>query len=130
MSYADSLAAHGLADVQPLYRKLLVRLKAQDDASYEEAVARYRDDVEAVVRDAHDPVAVWVAYGAWLAPRIAGGELMAVDENGRARPAGSPPPLGPMLMHLPEDARERGLVLAMPADPSPAQRETAALLCG
>jgi hypothetical protein len=130
VSYEDSLAAHGLADVQPLYRKLLVRLKSQDAAAYDEAVARYRDDVEALVDDAEDPVAVWVGYGAWLAPRIAGGELMAVDENGRARPVGSPPPLGPMLMHLPNDTKERGLVLAMPAEPSPAQEETAALLCG
>jgi hypothetical protein len=34
-----------------------------------------------------------------------------------------------MLIHLPDDARRRGFVLAMPTDPSPAQKETAALLC-
>jgi hypothetical protein len=74
-------------------------------------------------------VAVWVTYGAWLAPRLAPGETLAVDGNGRAVASGTPPPLGPMLMHLPEDTKVRGFVLAMPANPSSAQTETAALLC-
>jgi len=128
--YRESLAAHGLDDVQPLYRRLLVRLKAQDATSYDEAVARYHDEVEAAVEAAEDPVALWVGYGVWLAPRIAPGELITVDENGRALRAGSPAPLGPMLMHLPSDRKSPGIVLAMPANPSPAQKETAALLCG
>jgi len=129
-AYAEALEKHGLADVQPLYRQLLVRLKAQDPPVYEEAVARYKDEVESAVDDAEDPVAVWVRYGAWLAPRLAPGSLRAVDANGLATAAETPPPLGPMLMHLPEDPKVRGLVLAMPAEPSAAQKETAALLCG
>lgn len=128
-AYGEALAKHGLQDVQPLYRQLLLRLKAQDSTAYDEAVARYKDDVEASVKDAGDPVAVWVEYGVWLAPKLMPGTLMAVNENGLASPADAPPPLGPMLMHLPDDQKVRGLVLAMPADPSPAQKETAALLC-
>lgn len=129
-AYLQALAKHGLQDVQPLYRQLLLRLKAQDATEYEEAVARYKDEVESAVDDADDPVAVWVGYGAWLAPRLAPGSLRAVDANGLASPAETPPPLGPMLMHLPDDPKVRALVLAMPAEPSPAQKETAALLCG
>lgn len=128
--YRQALDAYGLEDLQPLYRRLLVRLKSANAAAYEEAVARYRSDVEAVVDDADDPVALWIGYGAWLAPRLAPGELMTVDENGRARSAESPPPLGTMLMHLPGDRKHPAILLAMPADPSPAQRETAELLCG
>lgn len=128
--YVASLSRHGLADVQPLYRQLLLRLKAQDASAYEEAVSRYRDEVENAVDSADDPVAIWVEYGAWLAPRLAPGTLKAINGDGFASDAGSPPPLGPMLMHLPEDRSTRALVLAMPASPSRAQEETAALLCG
>ncbi|MDH3732879.1 MAG: hypothetical protein OEU54_05060 [Gemmatimonadota bacterium] len=128
-AYAEALARHGLEDVQPLYRQLLLRLKNHDAAAYEEAVGRYLRDVESAVDSAEDPVAVWVAYGVWLAPRLAAGTLKAVDANGLAIDAESPPPLGPLLMHLPADPKTRGLVLAMPAEASPAQKETAALLC-
>ncbi len=129
-AYERALVEHGLADVQPLYRQLLRRLKTEDPAAYEEAVARYRDQVEAAVdTGAGDPVGVWLAYGAWLAPRLAPGALLRIADNGRAEPAPTPPPAGAMLIHLPDDARRRGFVLAMPTDPSPAQKETAALLC-
>lgn len=125
-AYQAALARHGLEDVQPLYRRLLVRLKAQDPAAYEEAVARYRDDVEAASENTLDP---WIAYGRWLAARIAPGSLKTIAPNGRARDASEPVPLGELLVHLPDDTKRRGFVVAMPAEPSDAQRETAALLC-
>jgi len=128
-AYAEALAKHGIQDVRPLYRQLLVRLKSQDPAAYEEAVARYRNEVETAVEAAEDPVALWVGYGAWLAPLLTPGSLRAVDANGLATTTEAPPPLGPMLMHLPDDPKLRGLILAMPAEPSAAQKETAALLC-
>lgn len=129
-SYRRALQRHGLEDVQPLYRKLLRRLKAEDPGAYEEAVARYHDEVEPASENPDaDPVAVWLEYGAWLAPKIAPGSLVVVAETGRANPSPVPPPLGPLLIHLPENRRQRGWVLAMPRDPSPAQSETAALLC-
>lgn len=128
-SYAQGLARHGLDDVQPLYRQLLLRLKSHDAAAYEEAVARYRERVESAVDDADDPVAIWVEYGTWLAPRLMPGKVKAIDEEGRATDAGSPAPLGPLLVHLPDDQKSSALLLAMPSSPSPAQRETAALLC-
>lgn len=129
-AYERALAEHGLADLQPLYRRLLRKLKAADETAYEEAVARYRDEVEAAVENAErDPVEVWLAYGAWLAPRLAPGTLFRIAENGRAEPAPSPLPAGSMLIHLPKDRKQRGFVLAMPAEATSAQKETAALLC-
>lgn len=129
-AYGRALAEHGLADLQPLYRRLLRKLKTMDGAAYEEAVARYHDEVETVVEgERRDPVEVWLAYGVWLAPRLAPGRLLAIHENGRAERAPSPPPAGAMLIHLPKDRKQRGFVLAMPAEASPAQKETAALLC-
>lgn len=128
--YHRALESHGLEDLQPLYRQLLRRLKGEDEAAYEEAVARYRDEVETAVQGVEsDPVEVWLRYGAWLAPRLAPGSLLRIAANGRAEPAATPPPPGPMLIHLPKDRKRRGFVLAMPVDATPAQKETAALLC-
>lgn len=129
-AYARSLEEHGLEDVQPLYRGLLRKLKSLDAAAYDEAVARYREDVEAAETTSDtDPLEVWLAYGCWLAERIEPGSLMTIADNGRAEAATDPPPLGPMLIYLPEAANRRGFVLAMPSKATPAQRETAALLC-
>ena len=129
-TYSRALAEHGLDDVQPRYRKLLLTLKAQDAASYEAAVARYRTDVEEKARASADPLAEWLAYGAWLAAQIEPGDLVTIFENGRAENTAGPAPAGPMLIHLPSAPNRRGLLIAMPASPSEAQRETAALLCG
>lgn len=128
-AYAASLDAHGLEDLQPLYRALLRRLKSEDPGAYEEAVARYRTDVDDAVVDADDPVAVWLAYGAWLAPKLLPGSFMRVHANGRAERVDPPLAPGDMIFLLPADPKRRGFVLAMPKDASPAQRETAALLC-
>lgn len=129
-AYTRSLEAHGLEDVQPLYRTLLRKLRSIDATAYEEAVARYHDDVETVdAAPDGDPVAVWLAYGCWLAQRIETGSLMTVADNGRAEAATRPPPPGPLLIHLPEATNRRGFVLAMPSKATPAQRETASLLC-
>jgi hypothetical protein len=129
-AYARSLEEHGLEDVQPLYRTLLRKLKSQDASAYEQAVARYRADVETVEATSDtDPVAVWLAYGCWLAKTIEPGSLTAIAGNGRAEATTELPPLGRMLIHLPEATNRRGFVLAMPTKATPAQRETAALLC-
>lgn len=130
-AYARSLEEHGLRDVQPLYRTLLKRLKSRDAAAYDEAVARYKERVEAAVDDpGSDPVDVWLAYGRWLAERLCPGERVAVDATGRADPVHDGPPTGALLLHLPEDRKERAICLAMPAEPTDPQRETADLLCG
>jgi hypothetical protein len=129
-AYARSLGEHGLEDVQPLYRALLRKLKSQDTSAYEQAVARYRADVETVEATSDtDPVAVWLAYGCWLAETIEPGAVKAIAGNGRAEATTGLPPLGRMLIHLPEATNRRGFVLAMPSKATPAQRETAALLC-
>jgi hypothetical protein len=129
-AYARSLEEHGLEDVQPLYRVLLRKLKSQDASAYEQAVARYREDVEAVgATSGVDPVAMWLAYGCWLAEIIEPGSLMTIGDNGRAEATTEAPAPGHMLIHLPEATNRRGFVLAMPSDATPAQRETAALLC-
>ena len=91
-AYSDALNAAGLEDVQPRYRQLLLKLKAEDATAYEDAVARYRADVESAAAESTDVVRVWLDYGAWLAEQIAPGRLVTIAENGRADAAPRPAP--------------------------------------
>ncbi len=128
--YLTALSHHGICDVQPVYRQFLRRLKAVDAGVYEEAVERYQADVVSGADVDSDPLLRWVRSGAWLAGQIAPGQVVAVDRQGRARKPDGPPPLGPLLLHLPEGKGERGVPIAVPADPSEAQEATRKLLCG
>ncbi len=129
-AYVAALSHHGIGDVQPAYRQFLRRLKANDAGLYEEAVERYQADVIGGAEAESDPLLRWVQYGAWLAGQISPGQLVAVDRQGRARKPAGPPPLGPLLLHLPEGQGERGIPIAMPTEPSEAQEATLKLLCG
>ena len=127
-AYTQALAEHGMEDVQPLYRQLLLRLKARDEGAYERAVARYRSDVEGAAGGG-EVLAAWLSYGAWLASSLEPGGLFTISEDGLAARTPDPLPSGSMLVHLPDAANRKGFVIAMPAAPSEAQRATADLLC-
>lgn len=127
--YRAALERHGLRDVQPLYRELLLRLKAADPDLYRRAVTRYEEEVVPRLEGEEEPLAVWVGYGAWLAARLQAGRVVAIDESGRAETVDGDPPLGPLLLHLPDERDVPATVLALPADPSPPQRTTVELLC-
>jgi len=126
----EALQKAGLADMRPVYRKLLVQLKQADPAAFQEATRRYRDDLEPAVSGGDaDPISAWLDYGCWLAGRITEGRAMAIDTTGRARPfEPSAPDTGTMILHVPDDDRARAIALAMPSAPSESQRETAELL--
>lgn len=129
--YREALGRHGLQDVQPLYRRLLHRLKSEDPDRYQRAVARYEEVVlPGLEAEEEDPLRLWVDYGIWLAERLREGRVVAVDATGLAETVEGPPPLGPLLLHLPEEMRARAAPLVLPSDPSPPQRETLELLCG
>lgn len=150
--YRAALQDRGLADVRPLYRELLVRLKKEDESAYEEAVLRYDEEVEPALQQADDPLVPWLRYGAWLARRLTPGELTAVGPDGAAsevEPGGDggderagkpdgpesgggtgPLPAGALLLHLPEDDGEPGIALAVPDEPTPHQEAAREILCG
>ena len=127
--YARALERHGLEDVQPLYRSLLRRLKSVDPRQYERAVARYEEIVAPVLEGGEDPLGVWIDYGVWLAERLREGRVVAVDPTGLAESVEGSPPLGPLLLYLPDEARAPATPLALPAQPSDPQRVTLELLC-
>ncbi len=120
-----------LADMRPLYRKLLVRLKGRDPEAFQQATRRYEEElVPAIASGEADPLAEWLAYGRWIAEKLGPGELVAIDGSGRASPfePGTGPEPGALLLHLPHADRVPAIALAVPADPSVAQRVTTELL--
>lgn len=125
--YGQALVKHGLEDVQPRYRKFLLELKARDLTAYEGAVARYKTHVEK--SDPNSVLNAWIDYGAWLAAELAPGELVTIDQKGRSRPVEGENPLEALLIQVPQDKRQRALLVALPTKASPAQQETVALLC-
>lgn len=128
--YRAALERHGLRDLQPLYRNILRRLKSSDPDAYERAVARYEETVAPAVQGkGGDPLELWLLYGLWLADWVRPGRVLAVDRTGRAHPVRGDPPLGPLLLHLPDERGAPGVPLALPAEPSPAQAATLELLC-
>lgn len=130
-AYRAALARHGVRDVQPLYRSLLVRLKKADPDAYETAVARYTERVaDRIASGGPDPLAVWIEYGIWLAERVHAGRTMAVDDTGLAEPVEGAPSPGPLLLHLPRERGAKAIALAVPEEPTEPQRAAIELLCG
>ena len=127
----QALERAGLADPRPALRDLLRELKATDPAAFAEATARYQQAVvPAAAAESDEPLAAWLAYGSWLADRVAPGELVSIDASGRSRP--SPPTIrtGELYLHLPSDRKRRALPLLVPRRPSKPQTETISLLVG
>ena len=125
--YGQAIVKHGLEDVQPRYRQFLLELKARDPTAYEGAVARYKTHVEK--SDPNSILNAWIDYGPWLAAELAPGELVTIDQKGRSRLVEGENPLEALLIQVPQDKRQRALLVALPTKASPAQQETVALLC-
>lgn len=126
---AAAFAERDLEDPRPLYRDLLLELRDEDPDAYEEAVRRYREEVEPAA-EGEDALVAWIDYGRRLAARLAPGRAVAVDRSGRSRDAGrGPPPAACLLLHLPESTGRRAVTLAVPADPTEHQEQTRELLC-
>lgn len=129
--YEAALAERGLADLRPPCRALLKRVRESDPEFYDEAVDRYERELVPRAAGGDDPVGEWFRYGRWLAARLAPGEATAVDASGRATPLeGDDPPPDALVLHLPENQRERAIVLSAPDELSEHQEETRELLCG
>lgn len=129
--YEAALAERELADLRPRYRALLKRARDGDPELYDEAVDRYERELVPRAAGGDDPVGEWFRYGRWLAARLAPGEVTAVDVSGRASPLeDDDPPPDALVLHLPENHRERAVVLSAPDQLSEHQEETRDLLCG
>lgn len=121
--------AGGYADMRPVYRAILKRLKQKDAVLFDEATARYQETLEPALADrATDPVTAWVEYGAWLAGKLTTGRLVRLDESGFATSSEAAAEPGQMLLYLPDEKGESAIPLLRPAEPSPAQQAAVELL--
>jgi hypothetical protein len=118
----------GLADPRPELRARLRLLRDSDPAAFERAKSHH-DNVLAACAGA-EQVVRWIEYGGQLGDLTSPGQLLQIDETGRAAPwTGT---VGPdvMVLHLPDDGTAGALAPALPLRPSPAQRAAHQLLVG
>lgn len=125
---AEALEAAGLADARPVYRQVLRHLRETHPEAFERALRHYEAEVLPALGGEAEPVATWIAYGAWLAGLTAGGRVMAVRGDGRAAEYAPPYTAGDLVLHVPESAADPVVPLMRSAAPSAAQQATYDLL--
>lgn len=124
-----ALAAGGFADMRPVYRAMMRRLKQQDADAFDEATRRYEEVLAPALADEdRDPLAAWIEYGNWLARRLGPGRLVRLDETGLATAAEPEPMSGHVLLFLPDAERDSGIPLLRPSSPSEPQATALDLL--
>jgi len=120
----DALEVTGARDPREFYREQLKALKEHDEAAYEAAVAYYRDTLIPSIADrSSDPLPAWTLYGKRLAELTHEGRTVAIDVTGRSQ-AWEAWVADELVLHLPEEARTRAVLVQLPPDPSDAQRAT------
>lgn len=120
----EALAASGARDPREFYRERLKELKRADAEAYRRAVEHYRDVLTPEVAAGRaDPLLAWTEYGRRLAAALQPGRTVTIDATGRARPWDGPTSTE-LVLHLPEAASGRALLVGLPAELSPAQRAT------
>ena len=125
----EALAAAGARDPREHFRARLRELKQDDAGAYEQAVAYYRGTlVPGVASGEADPLVAWTEYGRRLAELTAPGRTVALDAAGRAEPYAAPAAADRMVLHLPDGRRGKALLVALPPEPSRAQRAAYDLL--
>ena len=124
-----ALEQDAVCDPRDFFRDRLRLLKERSAAAFDEARRYFSEEVQPrVAADGSDPVLEWFDYGRKLAELTAPGQLMEIDETGRARSYAAPLDRTRLVLHLPDDPREPALILNLPRAASPAQRATCDLL--
>lgn len=124
-----ALQCGGYADMRPVYRSMLKRLKQKDGALFDEATARYQDTLQpALADDSADPIVAWVEYGEWLARKLTTGRLVHLDATGLAADGLAVPASDRVLLYLPDETDEAAIPLLRPSEPSAAQLAALELL--
>ncbi len=127
--FETALASSRALDPRPRYRDFLRLLREKDESAYARMVERWKAEVVAPIAEgADDPLGLWLEFGLELARTLQPGSPVLIDETGRATPLEGAPPPTAMVLHLPDQARERALAVCLPPDPAPAQRAAEALL--
>ena len=124
----EALAESGARDPREFYREQLKALREQDEEAYNAAVAYYQDTLIPSIAEARvEPLPAWTLYGKRLAELAHEGRTVAIDVTGRSSAWESWAP-DALVLHLPEEARTRAVLVQLPPEPSAAQKATYAWL--
>lgn len=119
----EAITAAGARDPREFYRARLKQLREQSIEAYHKAVEHYRGVlVPSIADDEAEPLAAWTEYGRQLALLSAEGRTLTLDTSGLARPYEAPADRDALVLHLPDDRRQKALVVGLPIELSPAQR--------
>jgi hypothetical protein len=120
-----ALRETGARDPREFYRDRLRELKERDKEAYAEAVRYYEQTlIRSIASRAAEALTAWTEYGRKLAELTTPGRTVAIDRSGRAGPYASPAAKEALVLHLPEAAGARALLVGLPAELSDAQRAT------
>jgi hypothetical protein len=123
--FEQALKETGARDPRTFYRDMLRDLKAADVDAFRRALRYFEETLTpAVADDGSDPIAEWLEYGRVLASLTVAGRTVQIDATGRARDYARPVPLDALVLHLPENASRKALVLGLPPKLSAPQRAT------
>jgi hypothetical protein len=115
-----------IADFREAYRERLRWLKETQPQAFARALAHYNDMLVPNIAEGTDPIAEWIEYGKLLGTLSGPGQLVRIDETGKAKPADAS--VDGLVLHLPDDTGVPALALAVPKNLSDAQRATLNLL--
>jgi hypothetical protein len=127
--FEQALKQTGARDPRNFFRDMLRDLKAGNADAFRRALRYFEETLIPTVADpASDPIAEWLEYGRVLASLTVPGRTVQIDAGGRARDYARPVPLEALVLHLPENASAKALVLGLPPKLSPHQRASYDLL--
>jgi hypothetical protein len=127
--FEEALEATGARDPRDFYRAALRHLKEGNPEGYTQAVDHYQNTLcPSVASGEAEPLRAWREYGRLIAEMTGPGRTVAIDETGRSDTYSPETPLDRMVLHLPEQKGSRGIVVALPASLSPAQKASYDLL--
>jgi hypothetical protein len=120
----QSLAETGARDPREFYRERLRELKERDPGAYGQAVRYFDETLIPSIASGEEPLSAWTEYGRRLAELSAPGRTVSVDQTGRASPYTPPAAPDALVLHLPQVASGRALLVGLPRALSEAQRAT------
>lgn len=127
--FEKALERSGARDPRDYYREQLRELKDRDPDAYRRCVRYYEEDLlPGVAEGDADPLAAWEELGLLIAEETAEGRTVEIDRTGRAHDHDIPSDQDRLVLHLPHDPKEKALLVALPPEPSAAQRATYDLL--
>ncbi len=127
--FERALAEAGARDPREFYRAQLRALKEASPEGFRRALAYFEERlIPAVAEEGSDPLAEWLEYGRVLASLSTPGRTVSIDRTGRASDYARPVAPDAVVLHLPENASQRAIVLGIPPTLSPAQRASYDLL--